>query len=161
MRFSRASLLLPIFVASTIFMTSDICAGRSMASITDLRALRAIVVEMNRKQIEAFNKGDMLGVARMYSDDATIYFPHYQSKQGRKLQGRNAIDKYWLGIEKPKAWKLEIVEVGGTKEVIWEIGNSTLTSEADGKPNTYICDFIVVWKRQKDGTYRIHADIYN
>lgn len=124
-------------------------------------ALWRIVEEMNRKQIEAFNKGDLLGVARIYADDATIYFPHYQSKQGRKIHGRAAIDKYWLAIEKPKAWKLEIVEVGGTKDAIWEIGKSTLTEEFDGKDSTYVGDFVVIWKRQTDGTYRIHTDIYN
>jgi ketosteroid isomerase-like protein len=131
------------------------------AKAADSSALWHIVEEMNRKQIEAFNKRDLLGVARIYADDATIYFPHYQSKHGRKIHGRRAIDKYWLAIEKPKVWELEIVEVGGTRDAIWEIGKSTLTEEFDGKDSTYVGDFVVIWKRQKDGTYRIHTDIYN
>lgn len=123
--------------------------------------LRRIVEKMNQKQIEAFNKGDMLGVAHIYADDAMIIFPNYQAKQGRKIQGRVAIDKYWLAIGKPKSWSLEVFEVGGTKDAIWVLGKSTLTEEYDGKDHTYVGDFVVIWKRQKDGSYRIHTDIYN
>ncbi len=64
--------------------------ARGAASKDDLR--RAIE-EVNQEQIEAFKRGDLLSVARFYADDATIYFPHYPSKQGRKIQGREAIDK--------------------------------------------------------------------
>ena len=97
----------------------------------------------------------------IYADDATIYFPSYSRKKGGSIRGREAIDKYWLDMGKPKAWKLEITEVGGTRDAIWEIGKSTLTAEYDGKDSTYVGDFIVIWKRQKDGSYRIYTDIYN
>ncbi len=149
--------LLKILLSFLLLITAVV----NTSAQQDSPVLRRIVEEMNRKQIEAFNKGDFLGVAQIYADDATIYFPDYQSKQGKKIQGREGINKYWLAFAKPVEWKLEIVEVGGTKEMIWEIGKSTLTEERNGKQGTYICDFIVIWKRQKDGTYRIHADIYN
>ena len=148
-----SKIFLLLFLLSGIVTSSTVQKSDS--------SLRRIVEEMNRKQIEAFNKNDLLGVARIYADDATIYFPHYPSKQGRKIQGREAIDKYWLAIKKPKEWKLEVVEVGGTKDAIWVIGKSTLTEEFDGKDSTYVGDFVVIWKRQKDGSYRIQTDIYN
>jgi hypothetical protein len=37
--------------------------------------MRRVVDECNRRAILAFKKGDMLAVARGYTDDATIYFP--------------------------------------------------------------------------------------
>jgi uncharacterized protein (TIGR03067 family) len=117
--------------------------------------LRQIVDECNRKAIEEFKKGDMLAVARGYADDATIYSP------GRKFHGRKAIDTYWQSIKGAKDWKLETFEVGGTPEAIYEVGKSTLTTEANGKPNTYACDYVVIWKRQKNGSYLAHTDIYN
>jgi len=123
--------------------------------------LRQIVEEMNLKQTQAFMKGDMLGVARIYADDATIYFPDYNAKRGRSIKGREAIDRYWLGLGKPIAWKLEIAQVGGTDDMIWEIGRSTLTEERNGTESTYTGDFVVIWKRQKNGAYQIHADFYN
>ncbi len=122
----------------------------------DLDSLRRIVDECNRKSIEAFKKGDLLGVAHLYADDATIYFPHDQ-----KVHGRKAIDEMWTRIKNPKDWKLETSEVGGTRDAIYEVGRSTLTQQANGKDVTYACSYIVIWKRQKDGSYLTQTDIYN
>ena len=58
-------------------------------------------------------------------------------------------------------FSLETIEVGGTKEAIYEVGKSSLTTEVDGKKSTYVCDYVVIWKRQKNGSYRTHTDIYN
>jgi len=122
--------------------------------------LKGIVEEMNRKQIEAFMRGDLQAVAHFYADNATIYFPDYKTQQARRIRGRAAIDKYWLGFGVPKAWKLEVAEVGGTTDAIWVIGTSTLTEEYDSKDHTYVGDFVVIWKRQRDGGYKIYTDIY-
>ena len=119
-------------------------------------SLRQIVEECNRKVIADLTKGDMLAVARSYADDATIYF-----SPGRKVRGREAIDRYWQGVKGAKDWKRKVLEVGGTREAIYEIGKSSLTTQIDGKESTYDCDYIVIWKRQVDGTYRTYADIFN
>jgi ketosteroid isomerase-like protein len=119
-------------------------------------SFRDIVEACNRKFIEDFKKGDMLAVARGYADDATIYFP-----RGKSIHGREAIDRYWQKIKGAKDWKLETLEVGGTPQAIYEIGKSSLTTEADGKERTYVCDYIVIWKRQTNGTYLTYADIFN
>jgi ketosteroid isomerase-like protein/tetratricopeptide (TPR) repeat protein len=126
------------------------------APTTEAKLLRQIVEECNRKVIADFKKGDMLAVARSYADDATIYFG-----RGEKVHGRAAIDRYWQAVTGAKDWKLEALEVGGTPEAIYEIGKSTLTTQAGGKDSTYVCDYVVIWKRQKDGTYRTHTDIFN
>ena len=87
MQFSKALLLFPLLLAATIIASQN-KSVRNVTRATDTSALWRIVEEMNRKQIETFNNGDLLGVARIYADDATIYFPHYQSKQGQKIHGR-------------------------------------------------------------------------
>jgi ketosteroid isomerase-like protein len=120
------------------------------------RSLRQIVDDCNRKSIADFKKGDMLAVARGYADDATIYFP-----RGKKVHGRKAIDRYWQGVKGAKDWKLETIEVGGTRDAIYEVGKSSLTTIVNGKEGTYVCDYVVIWKRQPDGTYRTHTDIFN
>jgi uncharacterized protein (TIGR02246 family) len=122
----------------------------------DMSALRPVIEEHNRKMMEAFKRGDYLGVARFYADDATIF-----SYRGQKVRGREAIDKYWTSISGAKDWKLEVIELGGDRETVYQIGRSTLTAERNGKESTYACDFVVIWKRQPDGTYKIHVDIYN
>jgi ketosteroid isomerase-like protein len=119
-------------------------------------SLRQIVDECNRKVIADFKQGHLLAVAQSYADDATIYF-----SPGRKVRGREAIDRYWQGVKGAKDWKRKVLEVGGTREAIYEIGKSSLTTQIDGKESTYDCDYIVIRKQQQDGTYRTYADIFN
>jgi retinol-binding protein 3 len=117
--------------------------------------LHQIVEEGHRKVTAAFKKGDMLAVASHYADDGTLYVPG-----SPKVHGRKAIDAYWQAVKGPKEWKLEATEIGGTTDAIYEIGKSTVTTEIDGKERTFACNYIVIWKRQKDGSYRIHHDMF-
>jgi uncharacterized protein (TIGR02246 family) len=142
--------------ARSAFSIAPVEALSSKTDEADMASLRPLIEEHNRKMVDAFKRGDFLAVARFYADDATIF-----SYRGEKIQGREAIDKYWTSIKGAKDWKLEVVELGGDRETIYQIGRSTLTTEREGKQSTYACDFVVIWKRQKDGAYKIHVDIYN
>ena len=122
----------------------------------DDAAIRREIVEANRRMVETMKRGDLLGVARFYADDATILF-----HRGQKIQGRQGIDAYWTGIKGAKDWKLDVIEVGGNRDEAYQLGKSSFTSEVDGKVSTYTCDFVAVWKRQKDGALKIYVDIYN
>ena len=122
----------------------------------DKAAIRREIVETNKKMVETLKRGDMLGVSRFYADDAMMVF-----HRGQKLQGRKAIDDYWTSIKGAKDWKLDVIEVGGSRDEVYQIGKSSFTSESNGKENTYTCDFVVIWKRQADGAYKIKVDIYN
>ncbi|HEV3298889.1 MAG TPA: tetratricopeptide repeat protein [Planctomycetaceae bacterium] len=140
------------------YLDSQAPPAKASPSVSPSQAtsLRQIVEECNRKVIADFKRGDMLAVARSYADDATIYFG-----RGQEVHGRHAIDRYWQMVKGAKDWKLEAIEVGGTPAAIYEIGKSSLTTEVNGKGSTYVCDYVVIWKRQKDGTYRTHSDIFN
>ncbi|HWL40504.1 MAG TPA: DUF4440 domain-containing protein [Gemmatimonadaceae bacterium] len=119
-------------------------------------ALRAEVADLNKAMIAAFD-GDPSTVARFYADSARIVGPRRQT-----VAGRSAIDHYWASIRKPATWTLEVVEVGGSRAEAYQIGVSSLTSTgSDGQARTYVCDFVVIWKRQADGTLRIALDLYN
>lgn len=167
MRMKHLVLLLLLITVSAAHSAAQEQAGKAMyarppislsstSDEADMSSIRPVIEEHNRKMVEAFKRGDYLAVAHFYADDATIF-----SYRGEKVRGREAIDKYWTSIRGAKDWKLEVIELGGDRETIYQIGRSTLTSEHDGKLNTYACDFVVIWKRQKDGTYKIHVDIYN
>jgi len=124
-------------------------------SATD-STLRAEVQALNTAMVAAFNK-DPATVARFYADSARIVGPERQT-----VKGRAAIDKYWAGIRKPATWTLEVVDVGGSRAEAYQVGVSSLTStSSDGRQGTYVCDFVVIWKRQADGTLRIVLDLYN
>jgi ketosteroid isomerase-like protein len=128
----------------------------SAAGPADLAQIRKEIEELNRRMVETFKSGNVEGVAEFYTDDASIFYP-----RGKQLRGRYGVRGYWQNIEGGKDWKLEVLEVGGGEETIYEIGKSTFTSVVKGVESTYICNFVMIWKRQPGGGYKIYVDIYN
>lgn len=119
------------------------------------KELWKLAEKFNSQQVEQFNKGDMLGVAQFYSDDAMIYHP------GKIYQGREAINKYWQDIKNAKNWKLTITEVGGNKKSFWVAGLSELTELSNNVEKTFASNYIVIMQPDNNGEYKIYKDIYN
>ena len=118
--------------------------------------LRAEVDSLNRAMEQAFAKRDMLAVARFYADDGVILGP-----RGFRTAGRKDIDAYWRGLREPRSWKLDVLDVGGSRDDAWQLGRSTLVTGRPGGDQTSVVNFIVIWKRQADGSLRIAMDFYN
>lgn len=119
------------------------------------QAPREEIEKLNREMTAALEGGDGLAVARIYADDARIVGP-----KRSEIKGREAIDRYWSRIKNAK-WTLDVFEVGGTRDDAYQIGRSTLTWKDGDKEGSYICDFVVIWKRDANGKLRIHLDLYN
>ena len=123
---------------------------------TSLVTLRAEIDSLNRAMVAAFDSSPAR-VARFYADSARVVGPRRQT-----VTGRQEIDRYWSSIKAPATWSLTVVEVGGDRESAHQVGISRLTStRRDGTSSTYECDFVVLWRRQPDGTMRITLDLYN
>ena len=117
-------------------------------------ALRREVEQLNREMSEAAEKGDLKKAASYYADDAEV-------RQGRNVvaRGRAQLDRYFTSIQNLKSWKLEVFDVSGTRDVVYQAGRSTLVSGSPERTSTV--EFLVVWKRQPDGKLRIHLDYYH
>lgn len=121
------------------------------------QAMWAEVRLMNDSLEAAFNGGDVASVARFYADDARMRGPG-----SPETRGRSAIDAYWSGITDPVRWRLEVIDVGGNRDLTYQIGRSHLTTRGqDGQERTYTTDFAVVWERQPDGSLRMILDLWN
>ena len=118
--------------------------------------VRNEVDSLNRAMEQAFAKGDMMAVAKFYADDAKLMGP-----RGTDISGRAAIDRYWSGIKSAKSWKLEVLEVGGDGSTAYQVGRSTLVTSGAAGDQTSISRFVVIWKRQPDGRFRIALDFYH
>jgi uncharacterized protein (TIGR02246 family) len=119
-------------------------------------SLRAEIEGINRQLEDAFNRKDMLAVARFYTDDARMVGP-----RGEEVRGRAAIDAYWKRIRGPKSWKLEAFDVGGSRDEAYQFGRSTLVQEGTAGDRTSVADFVVIWKRGADGQLRMALDFYH
>lgn len=139
----------------------------------------------NTKMEEAFRSGDMKAVASFYADDGVVL-----SLNGDAVVGREKIDQYWAGIKNPIDWKLDVIEVSQNEQdiydnpyyealenkppswraqgyefddrenLIYQLGRSTLKSEHNGKVNTSVVNFILIWQATDDG-YKILLDTYS
>ena len=118
-------------------------------------ALRAEIQAVNDSMVAAFNSGDMLAVARFYTDDARI-----DGERGELVQGRAAVDKYWTGIRNAKSWKLDVIDVGGHPDTPYQIGRSTLVMAGPNGDRTSVVEFLVIWRRNADGGLRMAVDYY-
>ena len=114
-----------------------------------------IIDSLTREMEKVFNQNDMAKVASFYADDAEIAGENYSVK------GRSNLDNYWASLkDKGRGWKLTVVEIGGTGEYIYELGKSDLSHLRGNDPNPVksITNFLLIWKMQKDGSYKIFKD---
>jgi ketosteroid isomerase-like protein len=122
------------------------------------RAIQRELAAVNTAMAATFNRGDYLGAARFYTDDAQII-----GAGGVRVTGREAVDRYWTSIPAGSTWRLDVLDAGGSRNSIWQLGRSTLvmpSRNGDGTTNTSIVDFLGVWKRQSDGTLKLYIDMY-
>lgn len=155
---SKQHLAQAVRVAALVL--SFACASAPAVAVGDGRssaaALRAEIEGINRQLEAAFNRKDMLAVARYYTDDARLVGP-----RGQEIRGRAAIDAYWLSIRGPKSWRLEAFDIGGSRNEAYQFGRSTLVQEGTAGDRTSVADFVVIWKRGPDGQLRMALDFYH
>jgi uncharacterized protein (TIGR02246 family) len=121
---------------------------------SDTAALRREVEQLNRGMEDAVNRGDLKAAAAFYADDAIV-----RTSSQIVAQGRKQVDAYFTGIAHAKSWKLDVIQVGGTRDNPWQVGRSTLVH---GQPeHSSVVQFLVIWRRQADGRLRVALDYYH
>jgi ketosteroid isomerase-like protein len=76
------------------------------------------------------------------------------------MTGRTEIDEYWSGIENPIDWRLDIRKIRGSDALAYEFGTSHLVTRREGVVHTSVVDFLVLWRRDAQGAWRIALDAY-
>jgi len=131
----------------------------SKAKGGDASVARAGIEAGNAKFGEAFQRGDASAVAALYTEDAMLFPPDSEI-----IKGRKAIGEFWKKTHDSgvKSAKLTTLDVGTGGDVAYETGTVVLTVQPEGKPaSTASAKYVVVWKRQADGSWQLHRDIWN
>jgi uncharacterized protein (TIGR02246 family) len=124
-----------------------------------MEEVREAIKHTNLKFAELFKRGDVAGVAALYTPDARLMPP-----DAPLMSGTDAIRAFWEGAMKMgvKTATLETIEVessGG--DLATEIGQFTLGMETPGGERVeQTGKYIVLWKRDGE-TWKLHADIWN
>ncbi len=122
-------------------------------------SVRQAIESANMKFVEAFNRRDVASVAALYDENATVLPPNSQV-----LKGRRRIEEFWNGaIEMGvREVALKTIDVEHSGDLAYEIGAYNLKVQPKGgQATTDAGKYVVVWKRQADGAWKLAADIWN
>jgi uncharacterized protein (TIGR02246 family) len=121
--------------------------------------VRAAIEKQTAAFGAAFGRGDIAAVARAYAEDAIALPP-----DGEMVRGRPAIEAMWKGLRDAggKALTLTTLDVHSSGRLAAETGTATLTMKPpSGAEQSQAVKYVVVWKKQPDGTWKIYRDIWN
>jgi uncharacterized protein (TIGR02246 family) len=130
----------------------------SLARAVEAEAdIRAAVVEWSK----ASKARDVDKAVSVYADDAIEFVD-----KGPAAVGKEAIRKVWKEMLAQPGPGLTFstteVEVAHSAEMAWEHGIYDLaTADKDGKVTDEKGKYVVVWKKQFDGSWKVVADIDN
>lgn len=119
----------------------------------------ARVEKLGKQFAAAFGRGDMAGVAAMYAEDAMAFPP-----EGEIVKGRPALEAMWKGVHDMGVQSVEfaVIDVLSSGNLLVETGKATLHIAGAGSAQaTVTVKYVVVWKKQKDGSWKISRDIWN
>ncbi len=138
---------------TTLFLFLFCVFNVSAQTTKDTSTVKKQIMLLNQQMEDAFNNNDMNKVAGFYSNDGEIVYDNYT------VRGRTNLDKYWLDLkDKGRGWKLTVVEIGGQGEFVYQLGKSDLKYINDGKESSSITNFVLIWRKQDDGNYKIFRD---
>jgi uncharacterized protein (TIGR02246 family) len=121
--------------------------------------VRQAIEETNARFVEAFKAGDAATIASLYGETAKMLPP-----DATEIAGREAIQAEWQswidgGL---KDLTLEAKEVEADGDLAYEIGWFTLQAPTETNDMaTASGNYVVVWKRGADGTWRLQVDTWN
>ena len=114
------------------------------------------IAQTNSAFVSGFTRRDFEAVANVYTEDARIFPPG-----SPPVEGKEAIRGFWAAAAEQmgvSAVQLTTVDLEERGDMAIEEGRFVLSGEAgtldSGK-------YIVVWKRQPDGEWKWHRDIWN
>ena len=121
---------------------------------------RAPIEKLGAAFTDAFNRGDIAAVAAMYSDDAMVFPP-----DSDMVQGRSAIETMWKGTRDSgmKDLAFTVLDVHSSRDLAVEAGKADFKIQTanQAEPSSQTVKYVVVWKRQKDGAWKLFRDIWN
>ena len=120
----------------------------------DLANAKSEIEAANQVTMDAFAKGDSVGIANTYLEDAKLMFTGMPA-----VVGRAGIQSIYSGFIKSGVSKIEIKtnQVWGSEDILAEDGSKTIyvKDQVVGQEK-----FIVLWKKV-EGKWKIMRDIAN
>ena len=146
--------------ASRTDSTAPAAATVAGAGATDMAAIQRAIDSAQARFIDAATKSDVAQVGSLFSDDAMVLEPN-----AKLVSGRTAIDQsntQMFATVKVTALKLTSTDVQAAGDFVIETGSYEQTVQPKtGKAIHDVGKYVVVWKKQADGSLKLFREIYN
>lgn len=122
---------------------------------------RAALMRADVEFAKAAQARRLEGWMSYFADDATIFPPGQDLLTGKdKLREHYA--KMWGDPDFNLEWKPVMADIARSGDLGYTIGKATIRyRDKDGKAAERPGKYLTVWKRQRDGTYKVVADVGN
>ncbi len=129
--------------------------------VSNTDEVRASIAAIDKKFMEDVNWGNAAAGAAAYTDDAILMPPNHSP-----VEGKQAIEKYLAEIGsqlKASNFQLSILEIDvqGDTTIVRGTYSSSFTVPGTDAPMEDRGKTLNVWKRQADGSWKLHRDIWN
>ncbi len=123
--------------------------------------VRAAIAAIDKKFMEDANRGDAAVGAAAYTDDAILMPPNHSP-----LEEKQAIEQYLAEIApqfQASNFQLSILEVDvqGDTTIVRGTYSANITIPGVDAPMEDRGKTLQVWKKQADGSWKLHRDIWN
>ena len=147
---------LALMVAAGVGAMSAMSLTGCRGGTTDLAGEEAAIRANSRAVAEAEAKKDADAVMPYWTEDAIVHFNGETT-----LKGKDAIGQmYRERLPRLETFRAETnsVEVSPGGGLAWETGTTYVTLPgADGSPSASTSKFLIVWRKEADGQWRIAA----
>jgi uncharacterized protein (TIGR02246 family) len=125
----------------------------------DVAADTTAIKALRDQYTAAFNSNDAAATAATLADDAIVMEPNQAA-----IEGKQAVQAMFEAMFKENAVRIALTpletEVAG--DWAYDRGNATITvTPKSGKPMQESAKYLVIVKRQPDGSWKVYRDISN
>ncbi len=120
---------------------------------------RESIEAVGKTRCDRANACNAAGVAELYTEDAVLLPPG-----AARLDGREAIQQFWQGMLDAGVRDISLTtqEVEDAGDSAVEVGTISATAPGDGDARVALTGkYIVVYRRDGGGNWRLHRDIWN
>jgi uncharacterized protein (TIGR02246 family) len=138
---------------------ADAPASLTTTATADPAHIRQVIEQNNARLIETFVAGDAGAAAALFDDDAVLMLPGIP-----QIAGRGAIEQALAGAFAAVKYHrivANVQEVQYFGDYALEMGTSEFTYEVGGRTFVDQGKYVVGWKRQPSGEWKIHRDVSN
>jgi len=157
-RFFAPIVTILVFAAAAIAQNQAQAAATAAASTDALTEARRAIEKGNAQWVEAWAKGDPSMIASLFAEDGVML-----ARNGKLIKGRQGIlerqKTAMSGVEPGVKVTVTTVDVWLDGDTAYETGKYKYEYKEKGKPGVDEGRYVTMWKRQKDGSWKLVMDM--